>query len=125
MEVSGLLQLVVPGEADDLPSLAFVGAALALCFGLVLQLALLSSSFAAGLAVRVFGEFLLRQRGGNAPVAQVAHRNDIFFIAPADTQTIALFKAAAGFDPVTVDPDFAAFNCFTGQGAGLEESRRP
>jgi len=122
---SGLLQLIVPGEADDLPSLPFVGAPLTLCFGLVLQFALRGSGFAAGFALRVFGELLLRQRGGNTPVTQVAHRNDIFFITPADAQTIPLFKAAAGFDPVTVDLDFTAFDSFTGECAGLEEPRGP
>jgi hypothetical protein len=120
-----LLQLVVPGEADDLPSLPFVGPALALCFGLVLQLALLSSGFAAGFAVRIFGEFLLRQRGGNAPVTQVAHRNDIFFITPAYAQAIPQFEAAAGFDPVAADLDFATFDGFAGKCAGLEKPRRP
>jgi len=112
-------------ETDNLPSLSFIGTALAICFRPVIQAALLGSCFAAGFAIRIFGEFLLRQRGGNTTVAQVLHRDQVFFFTTPDGQAIPLFQAAAGFDPVTIDLDFAAFDGFTGKCAGLEEPRCP
>ena len=111
----------VSGETDDLPSLSLIGTALAIRLRLVIQAALLGGCFAAGFAGRVFGEFLLRQRRGNSTVAQVLYREQIFFFASPDGQAIALFETAAGFDPVAIDLDFAAFDGLTGQCAGFEE----
>ncbi len=112
-------------ETDNLPSLSFVGAALTIRLRLVIQAALLGSCFAAGFAFGIFGEFLLRQRGGNTTVAQVLYRDQVFFITTPDGQAIPFFQAAAGFDPVAIDLDFAAFDGFTGKCAGLEEPRCP
>ncbi len=117
--------LFVSCETDDLPSLSFVGSALTIgpCF--VIQAALLGSGFTAGFACGVFGVFLLRQRGGNTTLAQVLYCNQIFFFTTPDGQAIPFFQAAAGFDPVAIDLDFAAFDGFTGKRAGLEEPRCP
>ena len=105
-----------------MPSLPFIGTALTVCPRLVVQLALLSSCFAAGFAIRVFGEFLLRQRGGNTTFAQVLYRDQVFFFTTPDGQAIPLFQAAAGFDPVAIDLDLSAFNGFPGQRGGPGES---
>ncbi len=115
----------VSRETDNLPSLPFIGTALTIRPRPVVQLSLLSSSLAAGFAIRVFGEFLLRQRGGNTTVAQVLYRDQVFFITTPDGQAISFFQAAAGFDPVAIDLDFAAFNGFPGKRAGPEEPRGP
>ena len=111
----------VSGETDDLPSLPFIGTALAIRLRFVIQAALLGSCFAAVFAGRVFGEFLLRQGGGNTPLAQLLYRDQVFFFTTPDGQAIPLFQAAARFHPVTVEPDFATFDGFTGQCACFEE----
>ncbi len=94
-------------------------------FCLVIEAALLGSGFAAGFTVGVFGEFFLRQGGGNTAVAQILYGNEILLFAPPDGQNIPLFKVAAGLDPVAVELDFAAFDGITGERAGLEEPRGP
>ena len=108
-----------------MPSLSFVGSALTIGSCFVIQAALLGSGFAAGFACGVFGEFLLRQRGGNTALAQVLYCNQVSFFTTPDGQAIPFFQAAAGFDPVAIDLDFAAFNGFTGKRAGPEEPRCP
>ena len=120
-----LLSSFVSRETDNLPSLPFIWTALTVGPRPVIQPALLGSCFAAGFAVRVFGKFLLRQRGGNTTVAEVLYRDQVFFITTPDGQAIPFFQAAARFDPVAIDPDLAAFDGFTGQCAGLEEPRCP
>jgi hypothetical protein len=115
----------VSRETDNLPSLPFIGTALTVSPRRVIQPALLGSGFAAGFAVRVFGEFLLRQRGGNTTVAEVLYRDQVFFFTTPDGQAIPFFHAAARFDPVAIDLDFAAFDGITGKRAGLEEPRCP
>jgi hypothetical protein len=112
-------------ETDYLPSLSLVGTALTIRLRPVIQPALLGSCFAAGFAIRVFGEFPLRQRGGNTTVAQVMYRDQVFFFTTPDGQVIPFFQAAAGFDPVAIDLDFATFDGITGKCAGLEEPRCP
>jgi hypothetical protein len=86
---------------------------------------LFSNGFTAGFAVRVLGKFLLRQRGGNTTLAQILYRDQVFFFTTPDGQAIPFFQAAAGFDPVAIDLDFAAFNGFAGKCAGFEEPRCP
>jgi hypothetical protein len=115
----------VPGETDNLSSLPFVWTALTIRPRPVVQLALLSSSFSAGFAIRIFDEFLLRQRGGNTTLAEVLNRDQVFFFTTPDGQAIPFFQAASRFDPVAIDLDFAAFNGFTRKRAGLEEPRCP
>jgi hypothetical protein len=116
---------LVSRETDNLPSLPFIGTALTVRPRPVVQLALFSSGFTAGFAVRVLGEFLLRQRGGNTTFTQVLYRDQVFFFTTPDGQAIPFFEAAARFDPVAIDLDFAAFNGFTGKRAGPEEPRGP
>jgi hypothetical protein len=53
------------------------------------------------------------------------YRDQVFFIATTDSQAIPFFQAAAGFDPVAIDLDFATLDGFTGEGAGFEEPRCP
>jgi hypothetical protein len=116
---------LVSCESDNLPSLPFIGTALTVRPRLVIQLALLGSGFAAGFAVRILSEFFLRQGGGNTTIAQVLYRNQVFLFTAPDGQAIPFFQAAAGFYPVAIDLDLAAFDGFTGKRAGLEEPRCP
>ncbi len=112
---------MVACETDDLPSLSFIGTALTIRLRLDIQAALLGSCFAAGFANRVFDEFLSRQGGGNTTFAQVLYSDQVFLFTPPDGQAIPLFQAAARFDPVAIELDFAAFDGFTGKSAGFEE----
>ena len=116
---------LVSCETDNLPSLPFIGTALTIRPCLVIESTLLGSCFSAGFAIRVFSEFFLRQRGGNTALAQVLYRDQVFFFTTPDGQAIPFFQATAGFNPVALDPDFATFDGFTGNGAGLEEPRCP
>jgi hypothetical protein len=105
--------------------LTFIGSALMVRSCPVIQFPLLGYCLAAGYAIGVFGEFFLRQGSGNTTIAEVLYRDPVFFVTTPDGQVIPFFQAAAGFDPLAVDLDFATFDGFTGQGAGFEEPRRP
>jgi len=123
-EDSGACSLPL-GELNDLSPLTLVRAALAFGPGLVVSLALFRRSLAAGLAVRVFLVFLLRQRGRDAPVTEISDSNPVFVLTAPDGQTITAFQCAAGFDPVPVQLNLTAFYSFTRQCTGFEKPRRP
>ena len=110
---------------DDLSSLSFIGAALAICFCLVIQFTLLGNCLAASYAIGVFGEFFLRQSRRNTTIAEFLYRDPVFFITSSDGQVITFFQPATGFDPLAIDLDFATFNGFTSQSAGFEKPRCP
>jgi hypothetical protein len=118
-------RLIAFGEADDLSSLALVGAALAVCSGLVVGLALGRCRFAAGFAVRVFAVFFLGQRGGQASVAEVRDGDPVFVLTPPDGEAVSEFQRAAGLDPIAIELNLTAFNGFAGERAGFEKPRGP
>jgi len=118
-------RLIAFGEADDLSSLALVGAALAFGSRLIVGLALCRCCLAAGFAVGVFAVFFLGQRGGQAAVAEVCDGDPVFVLAAPDVEAVTFFQSAAGLDPVSPNPDFAALDGFPGQRAGFEKPRRP
>jgi len=113
------------GEADDLSSLALVGAALAFGSGLVVGLALCRCCLAAGFAVRVFAVFFLGQRGGQAAVAEVCDGDQVFVVTTPDGQAVSGFQHTARLDPIAVELNLAAFNGFAGERAGFEKPRGP